>query len=222
MQITNFWPVWHWNLEVSQGDPDKIPSTISMRDIYTPNLVIPGQFFSNILSRKQVHKLLTSVTLKVGQDDPHTTPSQIWWSQASVVSNISSRNQIHKLLTSVTFKLGEDDLHTIPSTLSTEGAYTHNLVIPGKFVINILRGKHFYDEYTNWTSVTLKLGKGDPHTIPIFIQDYGIQFSPATLWTIKVLKSSIAVYNMHKIEVGWWAVHFKTKTQPDFNASFSG
>ena len=41
-------------LESGSRWPTSILSSFSMRDTYTPNLVIPGQFVPNIVSRKQI------------------------------------------------------------------------------------------------------------------------------------------------------------------------
>ena len=73
---------------------------------------------------------------------------------------------VHKLLTSVTLKVGQGDAHTIPRRFFFHERYLHTKFgDPRSVCSNILSGKHFYDEYTNLTSVTLKVGQGEPHTI---------------------------------------------------------
>jgi hypothetical protein len=68
-------------LKVGQGNPYTIPSSFSMRGTYTPRLMILADFLfkycGNAVCMMKFTKL-TSVTLKVGQGDPHTIPSSFF------------------------------------------------------------------------------------------------------------------------------------------------
>ena len=63
-------------------------------------------------------------------------------------------------------KVGQGDPHTIPSSVSMRGIEFGD---PRSVFSQHIERKAFFmmsDEYTNFTSVTLKADQGEPHTIP--------------------------------------------------------
>ena len=102
-----------------------------------------------------IHTKLTSMTLKVGEGDPHTIPSistdQVWWSKLFSFSSYRGNVIFMMKFTKLTLEVGQDDPYKIPSSFSMRGTYTPNLVIPGQFVPNIVSGKQIILDAHTWT-----------------------------------------------------------------------